>query len=127
MVTRIELTDEDIVRESPFSATLFADISYYALRCARAYPRGICWYVDDTPRCIERVIIISAKNKHTCYIKLFGDVNAYTPVNLFETYEDAMEECIDRNGKRTANKLIDCHGVEVQYRKVLHDVSVPVK
>lgn len=119
MTYRQALEDLDNVRESPFSSTLFPEFGYYAIRVARAKPRGLCWYVDDVEKTIENIIVISRNGKHSTYIKLYGDNHAYSPACLFETYEDAMEECINRNGDRNSTHLLDVNGLEIRYQEVL--------
>lgn len=123
MVYRQALEKLDEFRESPFSSTLFPNFEYYAIRVARAKPRGLCWWVDDMPKTIENIIVISRNGKHSTYIKLYGDVHAYSPACLFESYEDAIEECIIRNGDRNSTKLLDVNGLEIRYQEVLELVA----
>lgn len=123
MVYRQALENLDTVRESPFSSTLFPDFEYYAIRVARAHPRGLCWYVDEIGKTMERIIVISRNGKHCTYIKLYGDNHAYCPSDLFESYEDAIEECISRNGNRNLSSLLDVEGKEILYQEVLASIA----
>lgn len=123
MTYRQALENLDTIKESPFSSTLFPDFEYYSVKVARANPRGLCWWVDDIPKKIEHIIVISRNGKHSTYIKLYGDNHAYSPANLFESYEDAMEECLDRNRNRNGTKLLDVNGLEIRYQEVLDSIA----
>lgn len=123
MTYRQALENLDEYRESPFSSTLFPDFEYYAIRVAPAKPRGLFWYVDSVGKLIERIIVISRNGKHCTYIKLYGDNHAYSPANIFETYEDAIDECISRNGDRNRSRLLDVEGKEIHYQEVLAAVA----
>lgn len=123
MVYRQALEDLDKLRESPFSATLFPEFEYYAIKTARAKPRGLCWYVDSVGKTIQHIIVICRNGKQCIYFKLFGDTCAYSPADLFETYEDAIEECISRNGDRNMHRLLDVEGKEILYKEALAAIA----
>lgn len=123
MVYRQALEDLDKLRESPFSATIFPEFEYFAIQSARAKPRGICWYVDPIGKTIQHIIVISRNGKQCIYFKLYGDTHAYSPADLFETYEDAIEECISRNGDRNLHHLLDVEGKEILYKEALAAIA----
>ena len=120
MVTVYDPLKIERIQESPYGSTLFPDFMYYSIR-------GICFYVSDTARSIESVHVLSRNGRQTVYIKLYGDPYAYSPSELFERLDDAMETCIERNRYRNS-RVLDEKGLEVQYQDLLNDVLLsPVK
>lgn len=124
MVTVYNPLKIEKIQESPYGSTLFPDFMYYSVRPVRAKPRGICFYVSDIARSIESVHILSRNGKQTIYVKLYGDPYAYSPSELFERLDDAMEACIERNKYRNST-VLDEKGLEVRYQELLDDVLLP--
>lgn len=51
------------------------------------------------------------------------DIVSYYRSDLFESYEDAIEECISRNGNRNLSRLLDVEGKEILYQEVLASIA----